>query len=312
MQEGLPLTASPLMKLIVMSAFARAQHLFPVIVCHFIIMANHLHIIFVVENPDDIKDFIGRVKTEISHAVNRLLGRRQRSIWCESYDSPTLLTKEAAIDKIAYIYSNPQKASLVDTIEEYPGLSSWNAFQTGNTTEEVPWVRRFQIEQLSNRGASGQARMFNRIINRVQNKKKHTFTLQPDAWMNCFDIDGPEERASANASVIRQVRENEAEYREARRKKRQKCLGREALINQPIDKPYAPKSFGRRMWCICRDVALRVKFITFVKYLLAEAREVREAWRRGDTSRRYPLGLFPPSMPKLGNLAPPVLDTGWD
>jgi hypothetical protein len=38
------------------------------------------------------------------------------------------------------------------------------------------------------------------------------------------------------------------------------------------------------------------------KKLMATARAVRERWRQGDTSVRYPPGLFPPSMPKLANV----------
>ena len=48
--------------------------------------------------------------------------------------------------------------------------------------------------------------------------------------------------------------------------------------------------------------SLRIAFITFFKKLMATARSVRERWRQGDTSVRYPPGLFPPSMPKLANV----------
>jgi hypothetical protein len=44
---------------------------------------------------------------------------------------------------------------------------------------------------------------------------------------------------------------------------------------------------------------LRIRFIQFLKSLFAEARSIRERWKVGDYSLPYPLGLYPPSMPKL-------------
>ena len=58
----------------------------------------------------------------------------------------------------------------------------------------------------------------------------------------------------------------------------------------------------RRMWCLADKRSLRISFIAFFKKLMATARAVRERWRQGDISVRYPPGLFPPSMPKLANV----------
>ena len=79
-------------------------------------------------------------------------------------------------------------------------------------------------------------------------------------------------------------------------------IGRDRLIAQPLSLSYRPKRSGKRMWCLADKRALRIAFITFFKKLMATARSVRERWRQGDTSVRYPPGLFPPSMPKLANV----------
>ena len=68
--------------------------------------------------------------------------------------------------------------------------------------------------------------------------------------------------------------------------------------------PYTPKKFGRRMFCICSDIPIRVNFINFIKSLRKEAARVLMRWRVGDFSEKYPLGLFPPFVPRLGNLVP--------
>ena len=50
--------------------------------------------------------------------------------------------------------------------------------------------------------------------------------------------------------------------------------------------------------------ALRIRFIQYIKALIAEAREVSRLWRMGDFSRPYPVGLFPPRFPRLANVCP--------
>jgi hypothetical protein len=45
-------------------------------------------------------------------------------------------------------------------------------------------------------------------------------------------------------------------------------------------------------------------FISLVRYLRAQARNVRMNWLRGDYSEPFPVGLFPPCQPILANLLP--------
>ncbi|MFN5063142.1 MAG: hypothetical protein ACK5GN_09860, partial [Pseudomonadota bacterium] len=54
--------------------------------------------------------------------------------------------------------------------------------------------------------------------------------------------------------------------------------------SQPIDTPYSPTTFGRRMWCICGNIPMRIAFIAFIKQLMLQARGVRLAWAKGDFS----------------------------
>jgi REP element-mobilizing transposase RayT len=80
------------------SALAVAQNLYPLKVIAFVVMGNHIHLIVLVEDPEVVESFLERFKCETAHAVNRLLGRRQVSVWCEGYDSPTILTLDNLVD----------------------------------------------------------------------------------------------------------------------------------------------------------------------------------------------------------------------
>ena len=136
LEEGLLLKSNPLMRLILESCLAKAQALHRVRICHFLFEETHVHIILVVDNPEDVPAFIGRFKTESAHSINRLLGRRKRTVWCEGYDSPILASPVDVIREIVYLYTNPSKDDLVDGIEEYPNFSTWENYKTKGQEED--------------------------------------------------------------------------------------------------------------------------------------------------------------------------------
>lgn len=305
-EEGLPFVATKYMETILWGILARAQELHPVVVVGFVFMSNHLHLLAVVKEPDDMVGFMDRVKTESAHAVNHLLGRRRRTVWQAGFDAQTVLTLEDAVDKLVYLYTNPQSAHLVDSIDEYPGLSSWQMLASGKLTRSCKVISRPSIKPLPREELTPQKQeeLAQSLCDGA--KSEALFTLSPDAWLDCYSITRPEERKRYSELVIENIRRRESELREHRLASKRTVLGKERLTTQRIDQPFTPKKFGRRMWCICRDKVIRCSFIAFVKRLIAEGREVLKCWRSGDTSRRYPPGVFPPSMPKLCNIFNPV------
>jgi len=288
------------MALIIKGVLARSQTLFPVTVCAFVFMGNHLHLLAVVSDPELLVRFVDHVKTELAHAVNRLLGRKRHTVWCEGFDAEPILTRENALDKLVYVYTNPQEAHLADAIEKYPGVSSWEMFSKDATSFSAPWIQRMQIERLLHTSVtvSEDIRLTEEL--RKGAKLEHTFTLSPYAWMNCF-AEGSRDVTEVKAEVIQAVREREEQYRKERKKP---CISAESLRSQPLDLKYTPTKFSKRMWCICHDVELRKAFIAWAKSLIVKGREVLKRWRAGDRSVPYPVGLFPPSFPKLANLVP--------
>jgi len=99
-EEGLPLTANPILLTLLTSILARTQTIFPVTICHFVVMSNHVHMLNVVEFPELVKDFVGYFKRESAHAINHLLGRKKHTIWCSGYDSPIVLDPAKVLDRI--------------------------------------------------------------------------------------------------------------------------------------------------------------------------------------------------------------------
>jgi hypothetical protein len=233
--------------------------------------------------------------------INGLLGRNKRTLWCEGYDSPIVLTPTRALIAIAYLYANPAKDNLETSIDRYPGFSSWKMFQSGKVTRHWKRLRRPQFTAITRdannlRGYSKRAEEILASSNEVQ-----TFTLEPNAWMEAFGYHLPEEQRKLNEHLVARIRllEDRAEKERVREKK--SVFGRERLLAQVFDTSYRPKRKGRRMWCLSEKRSVRVEFIRFFKALMQKARAVRQKWKLGDVTVPYPPGLYPPSMPKLAN-----------
>lgn len=300
-EVGLPFVATLLMNFILWGILARAKEQFAVKVCHFIFMANHFHMLLVVDNPEDVSRFIGYVKAESAHAVNRLLGRRQRTIWKDGYDSPLVLTARDALKCIRYIYLNPSKPSLVSSIDEYPGVSSWELFRSGNATKRCARLSRDAMSPLFSPALSinEQKRLVAQY--EVLASSSHSFQLEPDAWMQCFPELTGTHADDLNQQLVSEIRQMEATYAEQRLKDKKDVLGSTALRRESMTKEYVPTSFGRKSICLCFDKSYRKAFINTYRALCAVAADVFRRWREGDTSVRMPPGLCAPHVPSLAS-----------
>ena len=299
LERGLLLLSNPLCQTIIKSCLSRAQHLFPVKICHFIVHANHIHLVLVVISPKDTCDFIGHFKAEVAHRLNITLGYKKRTVWCEGYDSPVVLTVLRALIAIAYLYSNPAKDNLVDTIDHFPGLSSWKMFKSGAHQKQWRFIRRPAFKPLApdSHNLFGYSKESERLL--TNDKSFHTFTIEPNAWLAAFGITGDAEQKIWNDKLTQRLRTLEERARLKRSIEKKSIIGRSPLLNQALTLDYDSKRSGRRMWCLSEKRSERVSFIRFLKTLLANARAVYKRWHVGDYSVSYPLGLFPPPQPKL-------------
>ena len=302
LEEGLLLLANPLCQAIVKSCLAAACEMYPVRICHMIVEATHIHLVLVVINPDHVESFFRHFKTDSAHMINGLLGRNKRTVWCESYDSPIVLTPTRALIAIAYLYSNPAKDNLETSIDRYPGFSTWRMFQSGKVTRQWKRLRRPQFTYIPRdaNNPRGYAKFAEEIL--AASDEMQTFTLEPNAWMEAFGYHSPEQQQKMNGLLVARIRflEERAERKRARERKR--VIGRERLLAQVLDTTYRPRRTGRRMWCLSEKRSVRMEFIRYFRELMQTARAVRERWKLGDFSVPYPPGLYPPSMPKLANM----------
>ena len=300
-ETGLPMPPTLNMNFILWGVLARARTLYNVKVCHFIFLANHFHMLIVIDTPEDVSNFVGYIKCESAHAVNKLLGRKQRTIWCDGYDSPIILTPRDVIRYIRYIYLNAARANLVESIGDYPGVSSWHMFTNGICSKICKRLSRQSIVPLWSPQLSIAEQK--RLVTKweLQPMAKHVFYLEPNAWIECFEEVSPEDIDKINLEIIKQVEETELELKRKRVREKRGVMGATALRRQSMTKEYEPKKHSPRMICLCSDKALRGSFIELFKSLSTQARRVYESWRVGQIRAKIPPGMFAPCMPSLAS-----------
>jgi len=278
-QKGLPLVAIPLIKLIIKSIIAAAQALYPgQIMCHFVVMANHFHFMFVTLDPSTLPAFIGYIKKELAHYINRLTGRSGETLWTEGYYSPTVLDYKKAIKQIVYYYTNPQSAHLVDTIEQYPQLNSWQATLEGGQQEVVRKLYRSSVPKLPEKTLTLQEH--ERLAESMFRKagEELVFKVDPFAWMECFPETRDLEISRVRDIIVRLVRQKEAKLRQQRKANKTRVKGAHALRLERVNMAYKPSSFGKKMLCLSTIREMRVAFIGWYRSQVKIIEELKTSW----------------------------------
>ena len=301
-EEGIMLPANPLVTFILKGALLRAQKHHPVKISHFVVNGTHIHMIVRVDNPEDLPGFMERFKTESAHYLNKLLGRRKRTVWCEGYDSPRLKNIADVVEYIVYTYINPVKDGLIDSINNYPGLSTWHLY---TSNQKKLFARVFSRDSLFvvNQDISYKGfKKVQKILSKTSGKLEQ-LAIFPNDWMRSFGIEQQGDIDEINQRILERIKESEDTIQRERDRQSKPFFGRKALENQGIELTYIPKrKGGKKMWCLCSNRTERKIYISFLKRLALKASEVYQEWKRGNTALRMPEGVFAPRMPVVANL----------
>jgi REP element-mobilizing transposase RayT/disulfide oxidoreductase YuzD len=298
-EEGLPIVPTLIMNFLIWGILARARTMYRVKVCHFLFMANHFHMILVVDNPEHVSEFIGYVKAETAHAINKLLGRRKKRIWDDGYDSPMILTLEDVLKYIRYIYLNPARANLVESIKDYPGVSSWQMFVTSTVKSKHKRQHRSSIKAFSIPALSiNEQKEYLKILE-GRKYPEYEFILEPFAWVECFTELKNENLEKIKNDLISDIHKEELRLSKLRKEQGKEVIGSTILRRQSMAREYQPTKFSRRMICLCSEKELRKAFIATFRDLCDKARKIYQLWKRGEVHLKIPPGLFAPRVPNL-------------
>ena len=291
-EEGLPFVAAPYMKRLLLGYLAAAQTLYPITICHCVFMANHVHLIIVVDNPENVPRFCEYFKRESAHAVNRLWGRVGKTVWSDGYDSPILLDAEKVISRVVYLYNNPTKANLVESIDEYNHINSWSAFLSGTLIrQQHKRVPRDKIPVVPNRKLRQDEQLELDLALLEASEGDYYLEFSPNAWLSCFE----ESKASApehiRAEILKRVRSGEKSFSSGRKSQ---VLGAKNLANQLLRAEYTPTKRSKKMICLGSTKGIRVTYIAFFKRAALAAKEAIRQIKAGISNTPVPSSFFHP------------------
>jgi REP element-mobilizing transposase RayT len=300
-KEGLPFPCWLVVTLLLKSAMARAAREARVTICHFLWMANHLHLLVVVRDAKQCELFYGELQKKITDYVKRLMGVSHLSLWEGRPEVAPILDSDKVIEQIGYYYLNPARAHLEESIRNYPGFSSWEAFEKVQSCQDtivqkVPFIRCPTIKRLS---ADKIAKSLDLALTKsleAQASEIEELVIEPNAWAKCFELT-QEELEGANATIHETINNTEALLCQQRRKAGRKVIGAQRLCAEQFQKPHIPKKRGRKIFVLSSVEKLRVGFIEMLEELCDKCRELY-AKRQ---FHLWPPGMFLPPAPPLAS-----------
>lgn len=299
-EEGLPFTTLPLINEIIWSCHAKAQALYPQELIALCLEPNHEHILLRCQDPETVPAFVGYIKQESAHAINRLLGRRKKTVWAEGYDSPIVLDFEKFLHCLAYTMMNPWKDQLVPTMDKFDGVTSWHLFKSNQNSREVTLISRDSVKRLNN--PHQPLKENNKRLSELkeENRKLAYVEFNFYDWKKCF----PETRNKSDSQIreliMKALNKFEAEIAQTLPSKQHY----ENLASKSLCREYVPKKFGKKMICLSNFKELRQDFLRWFYRKFSEAKAVYKKWKEGDTTVPYPLGMFAPRLPRIANMVP--------
>ena len=290
--EGLPFVARLFMKLLMLGIMARAQYLYPVRLAHFLFMANHPHLL-VAGTLEHVSSFMNYLDGELAKILKRLCPKKYQSTVFGNlrFKEERLYTAEDVLRKIVYIYANPSAAGLVDRIEDYPGINSWNMFYTGGHTIEAPWVPPRFVKSVGRKLKKAQDLALFKDL-KANASSTHTITISPYAWKKFF----VESKDWTDEYIFNEIRERlkarEIEHYENRDTQ---CLGAAKLKTACIWANYLPKKRGITPFLSCHDPELRKELIASYRTFCAACKEAWMRFKNGELDVEWPPGcIIPP------------------
>jgi hypothetical protein len=302
-REGIPFPPWDLINLIIAAAMARTQRDQKVTLCDYVWMGNHTHILIVVKDAEQCKNFYMELQRKITEYLKRLLGLDYLHLW-EGRPSVAEIRSEARmLERLIYFYCNPARAHLVTSIQDYPGVTSWKALTSGNaeTTQELPWIRFPAVKKLpSHRISRTQDKFLTEKLIRSA-KRKHTLTTNPMAWCACFGITDKERIEELRKEIIARVAEREAELSAERAREKKSVIGSARLIAASIRQAHKPKEKSRNIYVLSADAEDRIHYIRMMKALNDHCTRLYELAKRGETNLEWPPGMFRPPLPPIAS-----------
>ena len=309
-QKGLPFAPRPLINEIVVSCLARANRDQKVILNHFIVMGNHIHLLCTALDQQMMANYMAEVQKKITDCLKKIFGLRKLRLWEGRPHCAELIAIDDVINRIQYFYLNPTNANLVNSIEEYPGVSSWHHWKSSkddlNEKKEqtIRWYKSSTLNFVSFHKSSFSKLREDLILHNLRKKAttNETLILQPNYWMKSFGIDSSERVEEVNQEIRRLIEKRKKDLTGESLPKKSFTVGRKKLLKQlPTLSGWQPRKKSRRIFLICADKKLRLYKILEYRKFFHKCRKCYNEWLSGCVNTKWPPGAFIPPLPRLQN-----------
>jgi hypothetical protein len=211
---------------------------------------------------------------------------------------------EDAIKRIVYLFMNPAKAGLVASIDEYPGLSTWQAFKTCEPSVDAEvhmqahWTPVSVLEPLpeGNRLSPATDRQLAKIHRETKGTLEYQLVVKPLAWLQVYGVTDPVQIEAIRQRIIKEVYSQEAALAKERVKDCRPVIGAERLKQQPYLRPHTPKKKERKIFVVCGNHQLRPQIIASHKDISRRHSECYRLLKDG-LPHEWPPGTFVPWVP---------------
>lgn len=309
-REGLPLPPTTTTNTLVTGILARTQRDDKVTLCNYVHVNNHFHKNIVSKDPEKFVRFYGEFNKKITDSLRKMLGRKTLRLWEDRASVMLIAELGDCINRLVYLFCNPAKADLADSIDTYIGLSSWQAFKTCSPSVDAEvridasWVPASELPRLpqSRILKDRDDKNFSEKLRFSKKRINHTLVLKPLAWLRHYGITDPAEIESIRQTVISRVYAEEAEIRKARIRERRRAVSPGALRHQAYLKSHTPKKKDRKIFVICANGDLRKELIRIFKKIFDKCSDAYQMAKLG-LNAEWPPGTFIPWLPPRNSFA---------
>lgn len=273
---------------LVLGLLARAAEMYEVKVIAFIVMSNHMHLLVVPTDAQQLARFMNFVNGNLAREAGRLHAWKAK-FWARRYRAIVVSDEERAqVARLRYLISQGCKEGLVKSPRDWPGASSTEYLLSGKPIEGV-WFDRTALLYARRRSPG---------LSRYAYANPHTLELSPlPAWHHV----SPEEIRRRIEAIVRDI---ESQTRGEMESTGRSVVGVKRLLRQhPHAAPeQAPTSPAPRFHTASRRARERLQAASAAFH---EAyRRAARALRRGALRPAFPHGSFPPHLPFEPHPAP--------
>lgn len=303
-REGLPLPPNELTNQLLTGILARTQRDEKVTLCNFVEMNNHAHQHCIPNEPAQHSKFYMEYQKKVTDTVRRLTKRTSLNLWERRPGVIRLAELEDAIGRLVYIFLNPAKAGLENSIDDYPGLTTWKAFTTCEASVDAEvridayWTPVSYLERLPNGNRLSPACDKNMAarMRESEGTVRYELIVKPLAWLKLYGISEPERVERIRQRIISEVYAGEAKLARERREQGRGVFGAQRLRHQEYLKSHNPKKKERKIFLICGNHSLRPTLIEIFQDIFAACRTCYLALKAG-LPHEWPPGTFVPWVP---------------